>query len=366
VKTILDSGDALLTIINDILDFSKVESGNLELEQKEFVIEDMLNSVCNLLRKQALDKNINLQRYFSETSPNTVLGDSSRLRQILTNLIGNAIKFTKQGHISISYSRKLITSNTYEFRFAIADTGIGIDREHIDKLFQLFTQADASISRKFGGTGLGLAISKRLAEVMGGTIWVESRGNVGGKPPSDWTIGASNDNTQGSIFHFTIVLPVIEATQPAKLVNNLGYSLPDKTSFEQSPMKILIVEDNIFNQKIVFLMLQKLGYQAEVVNNGSECLNIIFDQESNLAFDLILMDVQMPVMDGLTATKMIRKSTSSHTHPWIVALTADVLPEDRQACIDSGMNDYISKPIKIKEIERSLSEYAKKRALPSK
>jgi len=364
VQIILDSGEALLTIINDILDFSKIESGNLQLEQKEFVIESILNSICNLLRKQALDKNINLQFYFNNTNPNTVLGDSSRLRQILTNLIGNAIKFTKEGHISIRYSRKLITSNTYEFKFAIADIGMGIDREYITKLFKPFTQADASINRQFGGTGLGLAISKRLVELMGGTIWVESRGYVGGKPPLDWVIDSSNDHTQGSTFYFTIVLPVVDApTQPTKSVNNLGYSLPNKINFEKFPIKILIVEDNIFNQKIAFLMLQKLGYHAEVVNNGSECLNVIFDQESNLAFDLIFMDVQMPVMDGLIATQMIRKSSASQTYPWIIAFTADVLPEDRQACFDSGMNDYISKPIHIKEIERLLSAYIKENTL---
>jgi PAS domain S-box-containing protein len=360
VKVILDSGDALLTIINDILDFSKIESGNLELEQKEFNLENTINSVCNLLSKQALDKNINLQCHINNPSPITVIGDSSRLRQILINLIGNAIKFTQQGNISISFNRKFIGSNIYEFRFAIADSGVGIDGDHIDKLFKPFTQADASINRQFGGTGLGLAICKRLVELMGGTIWVESRGNIGGEPPSDWALSHSDDNNQGSTFHFSIVLPSVDkSTPPPKVVNNIAQPLPNEISFEQFPIKILIVEDNIFNQKIAFLMLKKLGCQAEVVNNGSECVNIIFDQESNLAFDLIFMDVQMPVMDGLTATRRIRNLSSSPTYPWIVALTANILPEDRQACFDSGMNDYISKPIHIKEIERSLSAYIK-------
>ena len=324
VQIILDSGDALLTVINDILDFSKIESGNLQLEQKEFNFEDTLNAVCNLLNKQASDKNINLQCHVNSINPTTVVGDSSRLRQILINLIGNAIKFTNQGYISISYNRKFIAANTYEFRFSIADTGIGINCDSIHKLFKPFTQADASINRQFGGTGLGLAISKRLVELMGGTIWVESRGKVGGYPPSDWVI-RSNDNT-GSTFYFTIILPVI-AIPPTITTNKSGSFLPDnnKISFEQFPIKILIVEDTILNQKIIVLMLQKLGCQADVVNDGSKCVAIFSNQDSQTTYDIIFMDVQMPVMDGLTATRAIRQS-SLLTQPWIIALTADAMP----------------------------------------
>ena len=308
VKVILDSGDALLTVINDILDFSKIESGNLQLEQKEFNFEDTLKAVCNLLNKQASDKNINLQCHVNSINSTTVVGDSLRLRQILINLIGNAIKFTNQGYISISYNRKFITANTYEFRFSIADTGIGINCDSIHKLFKPFTQADASINRQFGGTGLGLAISKRLVELMGGTIWVESRGKVGGYPPSDWVI-RSNDNT-GSTFYFTIILPVI-AIPPTITTNKSGSFLPDnnKISFEQFPIKILIVEDTILNQKIIVLMLQKLGCQADVVNDGSKCVAIFSNQDSQTTYDIIFMDVQMPVMDGLTATRAIRQSS---------------------------------------------------------
>ncbi|WP_434683621.1 GAF domain-containing protein [Pseudanabaena minima] len=361
VQIILDSGDALLTVINDILDFSKIESGNLQLEQKEFNIKDTMNSVCNLLSKQAFDKNINLQCHIDSNAPNTVLGDSSRLRQILINLVGNAIKFTEQGYIAIGYSGKLITAHTYEFLFSISDTGIGIDSDHIDKLFRPFTQADASINRQFGGTGLGLAICKRLVELMDGTIWVESRGEVGGNPPSDWEVEYSNHNTQGSIFHFTITLPIVEASQTKPPVNQLGSLLTNhkKPNFKYFPINILIVEDNILNQKIVLLLLQKMGLKAEVVSNGSECVEMLYNQESKLTFDFIFMDVQMPVMDGLAATKIIRQSSSSETRPWIVALTADALPEDYNTCINAGMNDYISKPINIKQIERSLLRYIK-------
>ena len=361
VQIILDSGDALLTVINDILDFSKIESGNLQLEQKEFNFKDTMNYVCKLLSKQAFDKNINLQCNIDSNAPTTVLGDSARLRQILINLVGNAIKFTEQGYISIGYSYKLIVANTYEFRFSIADTGIGIDSDRIDKLFKPFTQADASINRQFGGTGLGLAISKRLVELMDGTIWVESRGKVAGNAPSNWVTEYSDDNSQGSTFYFTIILPIVEASQTKQPVNQLGYLLTHqkKPNFEHFPINILIVEDNILNQKIVLLMLQKMGLQAEIVSNGSECVEMLCNQESKLTFDFIFMDVQMPVMDGLTATKIIRQASSSETRPWIVALTADALPEDYNTCINAGMNDYISKPINIKQIERSLLKYIK-------
>ncbi len=221
LRIILDSGEALLTVINDILDFSKIESGNLQLEQKEFDFENTINSVCNLLNKQALDKNINLQSPANNPANNNgqtkVIGDSSRLRQILINLIGNAIKFTEEGSISIDYTRKLLPSNSCEFSFKITDTGIGIESNQITKLFRPFTQADASINRRFGGTGLGLAICKKLVELMDGTIWVESRGCIGGLPPADWVLPDVNSGSyrleQGSSFHFTIVLAIAHQAQ---------------------------------------------------------------------------------------------------------------------------------------------------------
>ena len=363
VQVILDSGDILLTVINDILDFSKVESGNLQLEKKEFNFSDIINSVGNLLRKQALDKNIHLQYQVDDDLPSKVIGDSSRLRQIFINLINNAIKFTKHGFINIKISGKFITSTTYEFRFSIADTGIGIDSEQINNLFKPFTQADASINRQFGGTGLGLAICKRLIELMGGTIWVESRGHVGGHPPLDWVVESSNHTTQGSTFHFMMALPVISADHTSKKIDS-AIPIELESLSKQHPIKILLVEDNILNQKITSLMLQKLGYQADIVNNGFESVAVLSnqktDQKTDQEYDLVFMNVQMPIMDGITATRIIRENSSSKDKPWIIALTADVLPEDQQAYIDAGMNDYISKPINIKAIERSLSEYSKR------
>ena len=359
VQIILDSGDLLLTVINDILDFSKIESGNLQLEAKEFNFTDTVNSICHLLSKQAFDKNINLQCYINYNVPSIVIGDSLRLRQILVNLIGNAIKFTEQGSVSIQFNGQFVTSKTYEFRFAISDTGIGIDCDRIDKLFQPFTQADASINRQFGGTGLGLAICKRLIELMGGTIWVESRGHVGGKPPADWVATSSTGDTQGSTFHFAITLPIAPSSQ--LVIQQPDSFTPSEIRLESQkfPIKILVVEDNILNQKIALLMLQRLGYEADILNNGSESVEALLNQDPEQAYDIVFMDVQMPVMDGLTATKIIRENSLSKTKPWIVALTADALAEDYQICIDAGMNDYISKPVSLKALMRSLSEYLK-------
>lgn len=369
VQIILDSGDALLMLINDILDFSKIESGKLRLDNKEFKFEDTLSFVCSLLSKQAFDKNINLQCHLSnDDSVTNVIGDSSRLRQILLNLIGNAIKFTEQGSVSISYSRKLIKSNVYEFKFAIADTGIGIDSQHIHKLFRPFTQADASINRQYGGTGLGLAICKRLVEMMNGRIWVESGGKVGGHPPTEWVMDDTRQNQQGSTFHFTVRFPLANPSDANLFQGNPLDHIPNNLTmdFQKFPLKILVVEDNLLNQKIAVLMLQRLGYDADVVNNGSECLTIL--EQSNTAsnvtnYDVIFMDVQMPIMNGLDTTRAIRAHRNL-TQPWIIALTADALPEDYQICIDAGMNDYISKPINLKEIVRSLSEFIHQRSDP--
>ncbi len=369
IQIILDSGNSLLTIINDILDFSKIESGNLELERNEFNLIDTVNSVCNLLSKQADDKGISLQCQINDDLPKNVIGDSSRLRQILINLVGNAIKFTQAGSVEMRISGQLINSKsdrpTYEFRFAIADTGIGIDNEQIQKLFHPFTQADASINRKFGGTGLGLAISKRLVELMQGTIWVESRGGVGGNPPSEWISGGSKNNTQGSAssstkgstFHFAIALPLPFGKQ-APIKRQVDAFSQIKAIDQENPIKILLVEDNAFNQKVAMLMLKKLGYKADLANNGREAVDRLSENlHSENSYDLIFMDVQMPIMDGRTATKIIRENSVSKTIPWIVALTADALPEDQQACRDSGMNDYISKPVNIQEIIRAISDY---------
>jgi two-component system CheB/CheR fusion protein len=352
VKTIKESGDALLTVINDILDFSKIKSGMLEIEAHDFDLREVVIAVCKLLENQANTKQINLQYTIASDVPTNVIGDRNRLRQILLNLVGNAIKFTHDGGVNISITgQALAETNKCQLKFAIADTGIGIQGDRIDKLFQPFTQADNSTSRKYGGTGLGLAISKRLVELMHGTIWVESCGQVGGDAPKDWQ---TESNTQGSTFHFAIAISVSNAIAPpqkSKKESQTKQMLTHPQIAEQFPLKILLVEDNKFNQMVVIAMFKRLGYQINnVANNGLEALQAI----ENQSFDLVLMDVQMPEMDGLTATKIIRTELMSQVK--IIAMTANVSPEDRQVCLDAGMDDYISKPIDIPKIIHALSQ----------
>lgn len=347
VQIIQDSGDTLLAIVNDILDFSKIEAGMMILEAKEFILDDILSSVCKLLNKQALDKQIQLNYAIASHLPSKFIGDSTRLHQILLNLIGNAIKFTQSGHVAIAISGQSPNNKTepYKLTFAVRDTGIGIQHEYLAELFQAFTQADASISRRYGGTGLGLAITKRLVELMGGTIWAESLGHVGGNPPLNWL---PTLDSQGTTFHFEIdLLPSFSTPHTAKLDSN--ELKIDTHMSEKFPLRILLVEDNLFNQKIASITLKKLGYQADIANNGLEAISAVQQK----VYDLVLMDVQMPEMDGLTATRHIRQN--SMDQPWIVAITANVMPEDRKACLEAGMNYYLSKPFKIQDIVRIFS-----------
>ncbi|MCE2904137.1 MAG: ATP-binding protein [Anabaena sp. CoA2_C59] len=353
VYTIRDSGNSLLTIINDILNFSKIESGNLQLEAHPFRLKDIIKSVCNLLSTQTDIKKINMQYSIDSHIPVYLLGDGSRLRQVLLNLIGNAIKFTPAGGVYLSANSQLIADDQectqYQLMISIKDTGIGIDGDRLQKLFQPFTQADASISRKYGGTGLGLAISKSLVNLMGGRIWVESLGNIAGNPPDDW-IANKNNYHQGSIFHFTFIA---KAVLSCELIPKDSSQPPQTKDIKYlSPLKILLAEDNLVNQKVAIFTLKKLGYIADIANNGLEVLAML----ENQFYDIILMDMQMPEMDGVTATKIIRQS--SQNQPYIIALTANALEADHQLCLDAGMNKFITKPIVIEEISRVLSEYS--------
>ncbi len=347
LQTIRDSGDALLVLINDILDFSKIESGMLQLEEHPFVLKDLILSICSLFSKQAQAKDIFVQYAISPDIPPNVIGDSTRLRQILLNLIGNAIKFTENGSINISIAKNRMEDNRLlELTFSIKDTGIGINSDRIDRLFQPFTQADSSISRKYGGTGLGLAISKSLVRLMEGRIWVESCGNVGGIPPESWTSDLAH--TQGSIFYFTINLKVVPEVKTISQ-KALGHPQLDM-KIEQSSYQILLADDNLVNQKVAAMMLKKLGYIADIANNGLEVLAMV----EKRFYDLILMDMQMPEMDGVTAAKIIRQS--NQLQPRIIAITANALEEDRQMCFDAGMNGFITKPLLIQELRRIISE----------
>ncbi|MTF37420.1 PAS domain S-box protein [Cyanobacterium aponinum] len=329
VKTIRHSGESLLVIINDILDFSKIESGKLELEKKPFNLEEYIQSAIDLFSFQAQEKKIKLTYKYPNYIPKNFLGDFIRIKQILINLIGNALKFTDKGSVTVYIEGQKQEKNNYKIQFAIQDTGIGIPPKKRDRLFKAFSQVDASTSRKYGGTGLGLAISKRLVEIMGGTMWVES------------------EEGQGSTFYFTIVLPLVEIEK--------NTSLSQINSFETittlPQYLILLAEDNKVNQKVASLTLKKLGYQGDIVNNGLEVIEAV--QKTN--YDLIFMDIQMPEMDGLQVTRWIRSHLTQQ--PYIVAMTANAMERDRTICLEAGMNDYIAKPLQIDALKQILDKF---------
>ena len=360
VNMIQESGTHLLRIINDILDFSKLESGHIELEEHPFILRNVIQSVCAIFQGEALEKKIDLTYCINSDIPTQFLGDSFRFRQILLNLVGNAVKFTNQGVVNITVNGQLISADQqqqlaqnpgeyYELMIAIQDQGIGIEEHQLNQLFQPFTQADTSISRKYGGTGLGLVITKNLINLMGGTIWVESLGNIGGTPPANWVDNSEISQTQGSTFYFTLVFKMISETE----INPPTTSELDQPEiiFDHFPIRILIADDDLINQEFLLLLLEEFGYTGDIVNNGLEVLEKLKTQ----SYDLILMDMQMPEMDGLTATRMIRQS--DQPQPWIIAVTANVLDEEIEKCLQAGMNDYLSKPVLIENFLQILSKY---------
>ena len=468
--TIRSSGDALLSIINDILDFSKIEAGRVELENQPFNLRECVDSAVSLLSNTALEKGLELSCLIIPGVPAAVMGDETRLRQILLNLLSNSLKFTTSGEVALTLAQEAsATPGRHELHFSVRDTGIGIPPDRMDRLFQSFSQADNSTTRKYGGTGLGLAISKRLSELMGGRMWVESAGVPG----------------QGSTFHFTVQLspaeaplrPFLQPTQvdlcgkrvlivddnetnqrimalqtkawgmaarvakypqealellkggetfdiglidyqmpgmdgstlaaeihklsgvqhfPLVLVSSLGREALDRQLFaayllkpirasqlydvlmsilavggapaggkpvpaqaefdpamaERLPLRILLAEDHITNQKLALLTLGRLGYRADVAANGLEVLAALERQP----YDVILMDMQMPEMDGLEATRRVRQRWSGEASPRIIAMTANVTTEDRQACLEAGMNDYLGKPIRVEALVTALNK----------
>jgi PAS domain S-box-containing protein len=328
VETIRSSGEALLDIINDILDISKIEGGMMEMEHQPFSLQRCIEESIELGAENAAKKGLAMEYEIEHDIPDVVLGDHARLRQVLVNLIGNAVKFTEKGCISIFVSGRKNDDGSYEIHFAVKDTGIGIPDDKADRLFQLFSQVDASTARRYGGTGLGLAISKKLVQMMNGRIWVESRPGI------------------GSIFHFTIkVQPTqIDLADEGKRASTLTAVTQD----QDTPLRILLAEDNPINQRVALHMLAKLGLKGDVASNGQEVLQAL---ESH-RYDIILMDVQMPEMDGLETTNAIRKKWPDG--PRIIAMTAAAFKSDREMCIDAGMDDYIRKPVRIDELAAAL------------
>ncbi|MCP2730295.1 GAF domain-containing protein [Symplocastrum sp. BBK-W-15] len=498
VETIRNSGETLLTIINDILDFSKIESGKLELEEQPFNLRTSIEESLDLLAPRATEKGIELTYIIDPKTPIAILGDITRLRQILVNLLSNAVKFTTTGEVTISVTSKVVNTPTtnnqqeitnnqqptrnnqqpttnnqpqnYEIKFAVKDTGIGIPADRLDRLFKPFSQVDSSTSRHFGGTGLGLVICKRLSEMMGGTIWVESHAGEGStfyftvvtqschiddeidldvrQPQLDgkrvlivddnatnrqiltlqgefWgmTTRAVESGTEalelledGEYFDLAILdmqmprmdgltlaseirqlqnyqeLPLVMLTSMGKpetrtqideikfaailtkpikqsqlhdiLVQVMGgkpikvrssYPIspqidPDMAS--RLPLRILLAEDNVVNQQVGLHLLRRLGYRADVAGNGLEVIEALRRQ----FYDVVFMDVQMPEMDGLAAAKYICSEWSIYQRPRIVAMTANAMQGDREICLQAGMDDYISKPIRIEELVRALNQ----------
>jgi len=330
VLTIKKSGEALLTIINDILDFSRIERGKIDLESRPLNLERCIEETMNIVSSLARSKGLEL-RYFAQGDiPEAILGDESRIRQILVNLLSNAVKFTETGEIDVRCGAIGLGHDKYKIHISVRDTGIGIPPETQKKLFHPFSQADASTSRKYGGNGLGLAICKRLVELMGGRIWVESIAS------------------KGSTFHFSF--PADGSAQAD------CKALPAPTAIDHprsnQERSILLAEDNLVNQRVAILMLKKLGYHADKVTNGKEVLNALEQKH----YDLILMDVQMPEMNGLEATREIRRRWPSGAAgaPKIVALTAYAIAGDREKCLGAGMDNYLCKPINIEDLKAAL------------
>ncbi|MGL4377569.1 MAG: ATP-binding protein, partial [Microcoleaceae cyanobacterium] len=382
IEIIHSSSEILLTIINDILDFSKIESGKLELEKKRFNLHNNIDSICNLLGFNSKEKGLTLTYKIAPETPLILMGDVTRLRQILLNLLSNAIKFTDKGGVILSVKASPLADKLYEMEFRVRDTGIGIAPERMDRLFKSFSQVDASTSRRYGGTGLGLAISKRLSEMMGGTIWVMSRGCCGGDPPPHWQVSGDVNSTyleSGSTFYFTIIVREGESHNPTEtqrsnveICQRFGSSLSDDYCqitprseiskwpllAQEIPLRILLAEDNTVNQKVALLTLEKLGYHADVVSNGVEVLDAV----SRQVYDVVLMDVEMPKMDGLDATRHILEMMSEQ-RPRIIAITAYAMEGDRERFLQAGMDDYISKPLRLEELISVLKQI--KPTLPS-
>ena len=470
VETVRISGENLLNIINDILDFSKIESGKLELENEEFSLIQPIEEVLDLLSTKAFEKKLELLYQVESNAPSYVYGDITRLRQILLNLVNNAIKFTPEGEILVKVNLLSEEDGVCNLHLQVIDTGIGIPKDRVDRLFKSFSQVDSSTTRKYGGTGLGLAICKKLTELMGGQIWVESVEGEGSTfhftvqlqraskrtTPKEinwftsekphvvlvddnktnliilenlclrWGLNSTSFSSstlaweavkkglRPHLFLLDMQMPEMDGAQltnyiksylptkntPIILLSSIGRPLEDKDrellfAFLSKParqevlflkinealnpgknttpakkvkhnkpqkdegsvptnLRILLAEDNIMNQRVAQRMLQKMGLEPDIVANGIEALESIL----MIPYDLILMDVQMPEMDGIEATRNIRKRLpKDRRQPTIIALTANAMQEDREACLNAGMDDFLSKPIRSNDLQAMLKKW---------
>lgn len=342
VNMIHECSHTLVTLISDILDFSKIESGKLDIERVPFDARQAAEDAIRMVQQQADSKSIRLHLSVHPSVPKVVVTDFVRFRQILLNLLSNAIKFTERGQIHVTIDTFSPSQGAIGIRTTVEDTGIGISKDQQDRLFQDFSQADASITRRYGGSGLGLAICKKLCELLGGNIDVKS--------------------TPGKGSSFTYDIP-IEIGQDSAAINRKAQNTSDSLNLGQDyPLKILVAEDNQTNQVVIKALFRKLQYEIKVVENGLKAIEAI----SNEHFDIVFMDLQMPEMDGLTATKLIRKLPFPHNRIYVIALTANISQQDHDECTLVGMNDFLTKPIDLNMLKQSLCTFIETHPMTSK
>ena len=334
LRTIHTSGDVLLALINDILDFSKIEAGKIDIENEPIDIGLCAEEAMKIIAPLGAEKALAMSFIRDTNLPEFVLGDSLRLRQVIINLLMNAVKFTEEGGVTLRVHFKHDPGDGKTVCFSIKDTGIGIGKDEQSRLFKPFTQAEASTARRYGGTGLGLSISQKLVHLMGGEITVESSPG------------------EGSTFGFSLPVNLVDVQPtPQHTISSISSEGPLLGVYQ--PMKILVADDNKVNQQVIELMLQRLGYtDIVIVGNGLDALNAM----NNTSFDLVLMDIQMPVMNGLEATNAIAEKYPGRQRPQIVALTANASKEDREICLAAGMQDYLLKPLRREKLMIALHQ----------
>jgi len=331
IQIIHNRAQDLLTIINAILDFSKIENESTQIQQTKINLKQIIKKITDNYRTKILKKNLKFNKTLADNLPTTIICDASRLTQIITNLLNNAIEFTNKGEITLNVKvDKIINKQTMQILFEITDTGIGIPKEKQQTIFEPFYQIDGSVTREHGGTGLGLAICKKNIQALNGKLWLTSTPN------------------HGSTFKFTITTVYKQSEETIKRISNEIEINPNKC-------RILIVEDEQSNQMLVTKQLQQLGYQTTLANNGKEAIELI--QKEN--FDLILMDLQMPKLNGIEATKQIRKLEKEQKQPHIpiIAMTAHLIEHDKQTCLEAGMNSYLSKPLNLSKLNETVTQF---------
>ncbi len=334
------SGQMLLATIEDILDFSKIESGQLAIEYRPLDLRLLIQDIGDLLSPKATDKALTLSYDLAPDLPDYIISDVTRLRQILLNLVNNAIKFTASGGVTIACQTQRAASGGHELHFSIADTGIGIAPEDIDRLFQPFTQASVSTTREYGGTGLGLTICRRLLDMMQGRIWVESE------------LG------RGTTFHFTIGAEASERLAEAEPSPSdlLGGKLG-----RQLPLAILVAEDNQISRELVLAMFDRLGYTPDLVTNGLEAISAIRAKR----YDIVFLDLHMPKLDGLAVANQLADWNNfglTYDRPKLIAMTASALATDRDLCLSAGMDDHVTKPMAIDTLERAIYKWGRQQS----